>query len=117
MISNSFLDALHCRNKGQVPIWLMRQAGRYMPEYRALRAKYSFLEMCHQPELIAKVTQLPITAFGMDAAILFSDILVIPEALGVGLRFEDSVGPIIDRPLKEADRYRSATERQHAGKS
>ena len=97
--NNLLLEALHCKNKGRPPVWLMRQAGRYMPEYRALRARYSFLEMCHQPELIAEVTKLPIKAFGMDAAILFSDILVIPEALNVGLRFEDSVGPIIDRPL------------------
>lgn len=97
-----FIDALNCRNKGRPPIWLMRQAGRYMPEYRALRQKYSFLEMCHNPELIAEVTQLPMTVFGMDAAIVFSDILVIPEALGVGLHFDDGVGPIIDRPLNSA---------------
>lgn len=95
-----FLDALNCENgSGRPPIWLMRQAGRYMPEYQALKAKYSFLEMCHQPELAAQVTRLPIDTFGMDAAILFSDILVIPEALGVGLRFEEGAGPIIDRPI------------------
>lgn len=93
------LNALHCKNKGRAPIWIMRQAGRYMPEYRAMRAKYSFVEMCHQPELAVQVTQLPINAFGMDAAILFSDILVIAEALGVGLRFEEKIGPIIERPL------------------
>lgn len=98
--ANSLLiDALHCRNRQRAPVWLMRQAGRYMPEYRALRAKYSFLEMCHHPELIAEVTQQPIRAFGMDAAILFSDILVIPEALGVGLRFDEGAGPVIERPL------------------
>lgn len=94
-----FLQALKCKNTGRPPIWLMRQAGRYMPEYRALRAKYSFLEMCHQPELAAQTTLLPIQVFGMDAAILFSDILVIAEALGVGLRFEEHAGPIIERPL------------------
>lgn len=95
-----FLDALHCENRsGRPPIWLMRQAGRYMPEYRALRAKHSFLEMCHRPELAAQVTRLPIDTFGMDAAILFSDILVIPEALDVGLHFEEGAGPIIDRPI------------------
>lgn len=93
------IDALNCRNEGRTPIWLMRQAGRYMPEYRALRQKHSFLDMCHKPELIAEVTQLPIRVFGMDAAILFSDILVIPEALKVGLHFEDGKGPIIERPL------------------
>lgn len=96
------LDALQCRNTSRAPIWLMRQAGRYMPEYRALREKHSFLEMCHNPELVAKVTMLPISAFGMDAAILFSDILVIPEALNVGLRFDEGKGPIIDRPLSTA---------------
>lgn len=97
------IDALHCRNHSRPPIWIMRQAGRYMPEYRELRKRYSFLEMCHHPELIAKVTQLPIQAFGMDAAILFSDILVIPEALKVGLKFEDGVGPIIERPLSSPE--------------
>lgn len=96
------LDALHCRNAGRAPVWLMRQAGRYMPEYRALRAKYSFLEMCHHPDLIAEITQQPLKAFGMDAAIIFSDILVIPEALGLGLRFEDGAGPIMERPLLSA---------------
>lgn len=96
------IEALNCRNKERAPVWLMRQAGRYMPEYRALRARHSFLEMCHTPELIAEITQQPLRAFGMDAAILFSDILVIPEALKVGLRFEDGAGPIIDRPVSSA---------------
>lgn len=95
------LDALACKNRSRAPIWIMRQAGRYMPEYRALRARHSFLEMCHNPELVATVTQLPIKAFGFDAAILFSDILVIPEALGVGLRFDENKGPIIERPLQD----------------
>lgn len=98
-----FLDALHCRNTSRPPVWLMRQAGRYMASYRALRSKYSFLEMCHQPELIAEVTLLPIRQFGFDAAIVFSDILVIPEALGLGLRFEDGRGPIIERPIRTSE--------------
>lgn len=102
MKKNLFLNALKCQNAERPPIWIMRQAGRYMPEYRAIRANYSFLEMCHQPELVAEITQLPIRLLDMDAAILFSDILVIPEALGVGLRFEEGVGPIIERPLKTA---------------
>jgi len=102
MIKNNLvIDALNCCNTGRIPVWLMRQAGRYMPEYRALRAKYSFLEMCHNPELIAEVTMQPVDAFGMDAGILFSDILLIPEALGVGLHFDDGVGPTIDRPLNQ----------------
>lgn len=98
-----FLNALSCNNNSRPPVWLMRQAGRYMPEYRAIREKYSFLTMCHEPELAAHITQLPIKRFGMDAAILFSDILVIPEALGVGLHFKESVGPIIERPLNRIE--------------
>jgi uroporphyrinogen decarboxylase len=80
----------------------MRQAGRYMASYRSLRQRYSFLELCHTPELMTQVTLLPIQAFELDAAILFSDILVIPEALGVGLQFEDQRGPIIEKPLRTA---------------
>lgn len=99
MKNRLLLDALQCKNKARAPVWLMRQAGRYMPEYRALREKHAFLTLCHTPELVAEVTQQPLRAFGMDAAILFSDILVIPEALNVGLRFDDGTGPIIERPL------------------
>lgn len=103
MTKTSLLDALKCKNvNSRPPVWLMRQAGRYLPEYRALRQKHSFLEMCHTPEIATEVTLQPIRRFGMDAAILFSDILVIPEALDVGLRFEDSKGPIIERPLNTA---------------
>lgn len=103
-MNRRFLDALNCQNKeGPPPVWLMRQAGRYMPEYRAIRKKHSFLSMCHEPELIAEVTELPIRAFDMDAAILFSDILVIPEAFDVGLRFDDGIGPIIERPVRSKE--------------
>lgn len=100
MMNHLFLDALKCRNRSGPPIWLMRQAGRHLASYRDLRKKYSFLQMCHEPELIAKVTLLPVEKYGMDAAILFSDILVVPEAMGVGLHFEDLVGPIIERPIR-----------------
>ena len=100
LTKNKLILALNGENVGRPPVWLMRQAGRYMPEYRALRARHSFLEMCHHPELIAEVTQLPIRAFGMDAAILFSDILVVPEAFGVGLSFDEGKGPVIARPLQ-----------------
>jgi len=102
MKNSLLLKALHCQNDSRPPVWLMRQAGRYMPQYRAIRAKHSFLEMCHTPELAAAVTRLPIQVFGFDAAILFSDILVIPEALGVGLHFDEGRGPIIERPLQTA---------------
>lgn len=98
-MNDTFLQAIHCRNTSGPPVWLMRQAGRHLASYRALRHRYSFLEMCHEPDLIAQVTLLPIEAYDMDAAILFSDILVVAEAMGVGLRFEDQVGPIIERPI------------------
>lgn len=101
-MNDRLLKALKCENRGRPPVWLMRQAGRYMPEYRALRAKYPFLELCHRPELIAEVTMLPINAFGMDAAILFSDILVIAEALGMKFQFEEGIGPIIEPVLSTA---------------
>ena len=79
------------------PIWLMRQAGRYLPEYRAIRAKAgSFLDLCFDPDRAAEVTLQPIRRFGFDAAILFSDILVVPHALGQRVSFEEGGGPKLD---------------------
>lgn len=79
------------------PIWLMRQAGRYLPEYRALRATAGgFLDLVYNPELAAEITLQPIKRFGFDAAILFSDILIVPHALGCGLRFAEGEGPILE---------------------
>jgi uroporphyrinogen decarboxylase len=98
-MNDIFLQTLNCRNTSGPPVWLMRQAGRHLASYRALRQRYSLLQMCHEPDLITQVTLLPIEAYGMDAAILFSDILVVAEAMRVGLRFEDQVGPIIERPI------------------
>lgn len=83
------------------PIWIMRQAGRYLPEYRALRAKAgSFLNLCKTPDLACEITMQPLKRFDLDAAILFSDILTIPDALGLGLEFEDGKGPMFSKPIR-----------------
>ena len=91
-----FLDACHCRATDRPPVWLMRQAGRALPEYRALKEKYSFLDLVQSPELAAEVTLQPVRRFGFDAAILFSDILVIPEAMGQAYRFRETGGVVMD---------------------
>jgi uroporphyrinogen decarboxylase len=85
------------------PVWLMRQAGRYMPEYRAIRARHSFLDLCKTPAAAAEVTLQPVERLGVDAAILFADILLIVEPLGVGLEFAKGEGPVIHRPVRDAD--------------
>ena len=85
------------------PIWLMRQAGRYLPEYRALRAEANgFVDFCFSPELAAEATLQPIRRFGMDGAILFADILLLPHALGREVRFIEGKGPVFD-PLEKPD--------------
>ena len=95
------LRALRGETLQRPPVWLMRQAGRYLPEYRKIRARVSgFLELCYTPELAAEVTMQPIRRFGLDAAILFSDILVVPDALGQPVCFEDGEGPRLD-PIRD----------------
>lgn len=101
-----FIDVLSGQRQAVPPMWMMRQAGRYLPEYREVRAKAgSFLDLCFNPELAAEVTLQPIRRFGFDAAIIFSDILVIPYALGRSVRFEIGEGPRLeplDDPAKVA---------------
>jgi uroporphyrinogen decarboxylase len=97
-----FLDACHCRAVDRPPVWLMRQAGRALPEYRALKQKHTFLELVQTPELASEVTLQPIRRFGFDAAIIFSDILVVAEGLGQGYQFRDEGGIQMDFLLKSA---------------
>ncbi len=97
-----FMRALRCEPVDRTPVWLMRQAGRYLPEYRATREQAgSFLALAGNPELACEVTLQPIRRFGFDAAILFSDILILPHAMGLGLRFTPGEGPWFERPLHQ----------------
>ena len=96
------------------PVWLMRQAGRYLPEYRKTRAEAgSFLDLCYTPRLAAEVTLQPIRRYGFDAAILFSDILIVPDALGQGVRFVEGEGPRLDPIRTLEDLSRLALSRTH----
>lgn len=102
-IERPLLGVLRGQRRTPPPVWLMRQAGRYLPEYRELRAgKGGFLELCYDPESAAEVTLQPIRRFGFDGAILFSDILVIPHALGQELSFTAGEGPRLAPPLKDS---------------
>ena len=98
-----FLRACKRQDVERTPIWIMRQAGRYLPEYRAVRAKSDFLTMCKTPELAAEVTIQPVDLVGVDAAILFSDILVIPEAMGMHLEMNEGKGPVFPNPIRTID--------------
>lgn len=102
MSNKLLLRVLSGESLERPPIWLMRQAGRYLPEYRAVRARGgSFLDLCYSPELAAEVTLQPIRRYGFDASIVFSDILVVADALGQCVRFEESVGPLLTPPVRQ----------------
>jgi uroporphyrinogen decarboxylase len=100
MQNDLFLRACRRQRVERTPVWIMRQAGRYLPEYRAIRAQRDFKTMCKTPELAAEVTVQPVDVLGVDAAILFSDILVVPEAMGMEWRMVESEGPRFPRPIR-----------------
>lgn len=105
VINDTFLRALRREATEYTPVWLMRQAGRYLPEYRATRAKAgNFMGLCTNPDAACEVTLQPLERYKLDAAILFSDILTVPDAMGLGLYFEEGEGPKFERPIvSEAD--------------
>ena len=107
--NDRFLRALQRQPVDRTPVWMMRQAGRYLPEYRASRAKAGdFMALCRNPELCCEVTLQPLDRYpGLDTAILFSDILTIPDAMGLGLRFVEGEGPMFDRPVRDAAAIRA----------
>ena len=106
-MTGRFLQACLHKPVDVTPVWFMRQAGRYMPEYQAIRQKYSLLEICYQPELAAEVTLQPVRAFGVDAAILFADILLPAIPLGVGLEFAKGEGPVLHNPVRTMEDVRA----------
>ncbi|HJR81281.1 MAG TPA: uroporphyrinogen decarboxylase [Anaerolineales bacterium] len=99
-MNDRFLRACRREPVDVTPVWFMRQAGRYMPEYRAVRERYSLLEICYQPELASEVTLQPVCALGVDSAILFADILLPVISLGLGLEFAKGEGPVIGKPVR-----------------
>lgn len=101
-MNDRFLRALSGERVSPVPIWIMRQAGRYLPEYQEVRGKTDFLTLCKTPELAAEVTIQPVDILGVDAAILFSDILIPLEPMGISLDFKEGHGPVLDPPIRTA---------------
>ena len=98
-----FIRACKKQPVERTPVWMMRQAGRFLPEYRLVREKVDFLTLCKTPELAAEVTIQPVDIVGVDAAIIFSDILVIPEAMGMHLEMKESEGPIFEKPIRNEE--------------
>src|SRR3954467_15673164 len=105
--NDTFIRALLRQPTPYTPVWVMRQAGRYLPEYNATRGRAgSFLALAKNPDLATEVTLQPLARFPLDAAILFSDILTVPDAMGLGISFTEGVGPRFHHPLREARQIR-----------
>ena len=108
--NDTLLKALLKQPTEYTPVWMMRQAGRYLPEYNKTRARAGdFLSLCKNPDFATEVTMQPLERYSLDAAILFSDILTIPDAMGLGLYFAEGEGPKFERPLREEKEIRSLT--------
>src|SRR5882672_5923441 len=110
MLQNDLLlKTLRGEATERTPVWMMRQAGRYLPEYMKLREQYGFFERCQTPELACEITLQPVDIIGVDAAILFSDILVVPQAMGLEVQLIESKGPVLPEPIqtqKDLERVR-----------
>ena len=103
-LDRNFIAALNQKTQRTPPVWIMRQAGRYLPEYRAVRSNFkNFLDMCKTPEVCCELVLQPIERYDFDAAIIFSDILTIPDALGLGVSFVEGKGPIFSNPIKRPE--------------
>ena len=102
-VNDRFLRACRREPVDVTPVWFMRQAGRYMPEYRAIRARYTLLEICREPDLATQVTLQPVDRIDVDAAILFSDLLLPLEPMGIAFDFVKGEGPVIERPVRSSD--------------
>ena len=102
MIKNNLLiRALKGESVARPPVWMMRQAGRYLPEFIKIREKYDFFTRCQTPELASEITVQPIRRYGMDAAILFTDILVIPQAMNIEVEMKPDFGPYLPNPVRD----------------
>ncbi|MBF6610074.1 MAG: uroporphyrinogen decarboxylase [Chryseobacterium sp.] len=108
MIKNDlYLRALKGETVERPPVWMMRQAGRYLPEFMEIRKEYDFFTRCQTPELASEITVQPIRRFPLDAAILFSDILVVPQAMGIDFKMKENIGPWLDDPIRTAEQVQN----------
>ncbi|MGN6716233.1 MAG: uroporphyrinogen decarboxylase family protein, partial [Candidatus Binatia bacterium] len=98
--THPFVAACRRAESSYTPVWLMRQAGRYMEEYRKLRAEHDFLDLCKNSELASEITITPVERLGVDAAIVFADILLVLEPMGIGLEYAKNGGPVIHHPVR-----------------
>ena len=105
--NNLFLKALKGEPVSRPPVWMMRQAGRYLPDFMKIKAKYDFFTRCQTPELATEITIMPIDQIGVDAAILFSDILVIPQAMGIDVEMKPDFGPFLPNPIQHPKQVKS----------